>query len=53
MVTAENVRCGLYLQGGTEHIHGLSSSFLSNLAVRAAEIVESLERTREADDGGR
>ncbi|MFE9703367.1 hypothetical protein [Streptomyces sp. NPDC005930] len=32
----------VYLQGGTEHTHGLTSSLLSNLAVRSGEIVESI-----------
>jgi L-ornithine N5-monooxygenase len=32
----------IYLQGGTEHTHGLSSSLLSNIAVRSGEIVESI-----------
>ncbi|MFF5209439.1 lysine N(6)-hydroxylase/L-ornithine N(5)-oxygenase family protein [Streptosporangium sp. NPDC000396] len=42
LVTAPAVRCGIYLQGGTEHTHGLSSSLLSNAAVRAGEIVRSV-----------
>ncbi|WP_225726851.1 MULTISPECIES: lysine N(6)-hydroxylase/L-ornithine N(5)-oxygenase family protein [unclassified Nocardia] len=33
---------GIYLQGGTEHTHGLSSSLLSNIAVRSGEIAESI-----------
>lgn len=33
---------GLYLQGGTEDTHGLTSSLLSNIAVRSAEIVDSI-----------
>lgn len=32
----------IYLQGGTEHTHGLSSSLLSNIAVRSGEIVDSI-----------
>ena len=32
----------IYLQGGTEHTHGLSSSLISNIAVRCGEIVESI-----------
>ena len=39
---------GIYLQGGTEHTHGLSSSLLSNIAVRSGEIAESILRTRSA-----
>ena len=30
---------GIYLQGGTEHTHGITSSLLSNTAIRAAEIL--------------
>ncbi|MGP4021372.1 lysine N(6)-hydroxylase/L-ornithine N(5)-oxygenase family protein [Saccharopolyspora sp. 5N708] len=33
---------GIYLQGGTEHTHGLTSSLLSNGAVRAGEIRDSV-----------
>ncbi|WP_433657688.1 lysine N(6)-hydroxylase/L-ornithine N(5)-oxygenase family protein [Nocardia sp. CA-128927] len=35
----------IYLQGGTEHTHGLSSSLLSNIAVRTGEIVRSIARS--------
>lgn len=38
---------GIYLQGGTEHAHGITSTLLSTAAVRAGEIVRSIaERTR-------
>jgi L-ornithine N5-oxygenase len=40
--TANRLACGLYLQGGTEHSHGISSSLLSNVAVRAGEIFDSV-----------
>lgn len=33
---------GIYLQGGTEHSHGITSSLLSNAAVRAGDIAQSL-----------
>ncbi len=33
---------GLYVQGATEHTHGISSTLLSNLAVRSGEIVASI-----------
>lgn len=33
---------GLYLQGGTEHTHGITSSLLSATAVRADEILGSI-----------
>jgi L-ornithine N5-monooxygenase len=37
-------RAGIYLQGGTEHTHGITSTLLSNIAVRSGEIVESIAR---------
>ncbi|MFE4454024.1 lysine N(6)-hydroxylase/L-ornithine N(5)-oxygenase family protein [Streptomyces sp. NPDC056796] len=41
------LRCGIYLQGGTEHTHGITSSLLSNTAVRVGEILDSIvERGR-------
>ncbi|MET9971524.1 SidA/IucD/PvdA family monooxygenase [Streptomyces sp. NPDC006356] len=42
LVTGPELPCGIYLQGGTEHTHGLTSSLLSNIAVRSGEIAESL-----------
>jgi L-ornithine N5-monooxygenase len=42
LVTAPAVRCGIYLQGGTEHSHGITSSLLSNTAIRAGEILRSV-----------
>ena len=36
----------LYVQGGTEHTHGISSTLLSNIAIRAGEIVESVTARR-------
>ncbi|AWZ04209.1 MULTISPECIES: lysine N(6)-hydroxylase/L-ornithine N(5)-oxygenase family protein [unclassified Streptomyces] len=36
------LRCGIYLQGGTEHTHGITSSLLSNTAVRVGEILDSI-----------
>lgn len=38
--------CGVYLQGGTEHSHGITSSLLSNTAIRAGEIVKSVQSRR-------
>ncbi|MGW7280976.1 lysine N(6)-hydroxylase/L-ornithine N(5)-oxygenase family protein [Streptomyces sp. NPDC054844] len=40
--TDPDLRCGIYLQGGTEHTHGITSSLLSNTAIRVGEILESL-----------
>ncbi|AXK33501.1 L-lysine 6-monooxygenase [Streptomyces armeniacus] len=42
ITTTPELRCGIYLQGGTEHTHGLTSSLLSNIAVRSGEIAESI-----------
>ncbi|MFF0693713.1 lysine N(6)-hydroxylase/L-ornithine N(5)-oxygenase family protein [Streptomyces tendae] len=42
IATDPALRCGIYLQGGTEHTHGITSSLLSNTAVRVGEILESL-----------
>jgi L-ornithine N5-oxygenase len=42
VATDPALRCGIYLQGGTEHTHGITSSLLSNTAVRVGEILESL-----------
>ncbi|MFF3914476.1 lysine N(6)-hydroxylase/L-ornithine N(5)-oxygenase family protein [Streptomyces sp. NPDC001852] len=40
--TTEELTAGIYLQGGTEHSHGITSSLLSLSAVRAGEIRDSL-----------
>ncbi|MFE5261252.1 lysine N(6)-hydroxylase/L-ornithine N(5)-oxygenase family protein [Streptomyces coelicoflavus] len=42
VATDPDLRCGIYLQGGTEHTHGITSSLLSNTAVRVGEILDSL-----------
>jgi L-ornithine N5-monooxygenase len=42
VATAPDVLAGVYLQGGTEHSHGITSSLLSNAAIRAAEILDSM-----------
>jgi L-ornithine N5-oxygenase len=47
LVTSPEVPCGIYLQGGTEHTHGLSSSLLSNIAVRSGEIADSIAGHRQ------
>jgi L-ornithine N5-monooxygenase len=46
LVTSPPTEGGLYIQGNTEHSHGLTSSLLSNIAVRSAEIVESVNANR-------
>ncbi|MFJ1759785.1 lysine N(6)-hydroxylase/L-ornithine N(5)-oxygenase family protein [Amycolatopsis sp. NPDC088138] len=48
-ITTEPVlRGGIYLQGGTEHTHGITSSLLSNTAVRVGEILQSIVDRRAA-----
>jgi L-ornithine N5-oxygenase len=42
VLTTDAVHAGIYVQGGSEHTHGLSSSLLSNVAVRAGEILSSM-----------
>ncbi|MFF1296249.1 MULTISPECIES: lysine N(6)-hydroxylase/L-ornithine N(5)-oxygenase family protein [unclassified Streptomyces] len=42
IATDPELRCGIYLQGGTEHTHGITSSLLSNTAIRVGEILDSL-----------
>ncbi|QYX82426.1 lysine N(6)-hydroxylase/L-ornithine N(5)-oxygenase family protein [Streptomyces akebiae] len=42
VATNPNVTADIYLQGGTEHTHGLTSTLLSTTAVRAGEIRASL-----------
>ncbi|GAA2526721.1 lysine N(6)-hydroxylase/L-ornithine N(5)-oxygenase family protein [Pilimelia columellifera] len=37
-----SLRCGVYLQGGTEHSHGITSPLLSNTAVRVGEVLSSV-----------
>lgn len=46
-----NVGCGIYVQGATERTHGLSSTLLSNTAVRAGEITGSLLRVPQVVSG--
>jgi L-ornithine N5-oxygenase len=47
-VTDPRLRCGIYLQGGTEHTHGITSALLSNTAVRVGEILGSIVTRRAA-----
>lgn len=42
IATDPELRCGIYVQGGTEHTHGITSSLLSNTSVRVGEILDSL-----------
>ncbi|GIF96316.1 lysine/ornithine N-monooxygenase [Catellatospora citrea] len=42
LAAGAELACGVYLQGGTEHSHGITSSLLSATAVRAGEILQSV-----------
>ncbi|WP_404953327.1 lysine N(6)-hydroxylase/L-ornithine N(5)-oxygenase family protein [Streptomyces sp. 147326] len=42
IATDPELRCGIYVQGGTEHTHGITSSLLSNTSIRVGEILDSL-----------
>ncbi|MEU0136902.1 lysine N(6)-hydroxylase/L-ornithine N(5)-oxygenase family protein [Streptomyces sp. NPDC006296] len=42
IATDPDLHCGIYLQGGTEHTHGITSALLSNTAIRVGEILDSL-----------
>jgi L-ornithine N5-oxygenase len=44
LMTTPDLPGGIYLQGGTEHTHGLTSSLLSNIAIRGGEIADSVLR---------
>ncbi|OLF11442.1 L-lysine 6-monooxygenase [Actinophytocola xinjiangensis] len=46
--TDDELRAGLYLQGSTEHSHGISSSLLSTTAVRVGQILRSITAERAA-----
>ncbi|WP_019202096.1 lysine N(6)-hydroxylase/L-ornithine N(5)-oxygenase family protein [Tsukamurella sp. 1534] len=43
---------GLYVQGATEATHGLGSTLLSNVAVRAGEILDGIERESASAEAG-
>jgi len=46
--TDPRLHCGIYLQGGTEHTHGITSALLSNTAIRVGEILDSVLHHRPA-----
>ncbi|MFE5482223.1 lysine N(6)-hydroxylase/L-ornithine N(5)-oxygenase family protein [Streptomyces sp. NPDC056527] len=50
LATDAALRCGIYLQGGTEHTHGITSSLLSNTAIRVGEILDSIVERRPQSD---
>ncbi|WP_283137600.1 lysine N(6)-hydroxylase/L-ornithine N(5)-oxygenase family protein [Rhizohabitans arisaemae] len=49
IAVADSMGCGLYVQGATEHTHGLTSTLLSATAVRVGEITRSLAGRLRAD----
>ncbi len=53
VATDPGMRCGVYLQGGTEHTHGITSSLLSNTAIRVGEILDSIVGRGQNDASGR
>ncbi|WKX72589.1 lysine N(6)-hydroxylase/L-ornithine N(5)-oxygenase family protein [Streptomyces sp. XD-27] len=53
LVTTSDLPCDIYLQGGTEHTHGLSSSLLSNIAIRSGEIADAIVARRAERESGR
>ncbi|MEW5812281.1 MAG: SidA/IucD/PvdA family monooxygenase [Actinomycetota bacterium] len=48
LITEPPTAGGLFVQGNTEHTHGLTSSLLSNIAVRSGEILASIDDARTA-----
>ncbi|MEU8820487.1 SidA/IucD/PvdA family monooxygenase [Actinoplanes sp. NPDC048796] len=52
LLTDPDLKAGVYLQGGTEHAHGITATLLSAGAVRAGEILASVA-TSTAAPGGR
>jgi L-ornithine N5-oxygenase len=44
-VTSPPSAGGIFVQGGTEHAHGITATLLSNLAVRAGEVLASVVAT--------
>ncbi|WP_369212165.1 lysine N(6)-hydroxylase/L-ornithine N(5)-oxygenase family protein [Streptomyces flavofungini] len=52
VATDPELSCGIYLQGGTEHTHGITSSLLSNIAIRVGEILDSVLDRRTAPAPG-
>ncbi|MFC4065303.1 lysine N(6)-hydroxylase/L-ornithine N(5)-oxygenase family protein [Actinoplanes subglobosus] len=48
-VTTDGLHAGIYLQGGTEHAHGITSTLLSAVAVRSGEIVTSIAAAGRTD----
>jgi len=53
LITEPATTGGLYVQGNTEHTHGLTSSLLSNIAIRSAEILGSIDTARMTPTAGR
>ncbi len=41
VITSAGTTAGIYIPGATEYAHGISSTLLSNVAVRAGELLRS------------
>jgi L-ornithine N5-oxygenase len=52
IATTPDTHAGIYLQGATEHTHGIGSTLLSTTAVRAGEILDSVLRRHPQRRGG-
>ncbi|WP_311447350.1 lysine N(6)-hydroxylase/L-ornithine N(5)-oxygenase family protein [Frankia nepalensis] len=52
VVTAEPASAGVYTPGATEHTHGISSTLLSNVAIRSGEILDSILARAVGDEAG-
>lgn len=50
VATDPAITAGIYLQGATEHTHGLSSTLLSTVAVRSGEIAASVAASVRSGD---
>lgn len=50
-ITAERMRCGIYVQGATEATHGISSTLLSTTAIRAGEIAAAITADAAGENG--
>ncbi len=53
VAVADHVTAGIYLQGSTEHTHGITSTMLSHTAVRVGQIRDSLLSRRHRPEPSR
>ena len=50
--TADEITGQIFVQGNSEHTHGLTSTLLSNIAIRSGEITEDIARHRDDPQRG-